>query len=373
VPITAEDLAALLQQIDRFCRQRVEPLLSPPEPPQQAQPALDELTAAAREVGIVGSGPDRGIGLWEEPGEEGLRRLAVEALARLGQVSAGAAFHLHQIGLGRHLALALGRPGGTVVPCLTRGIGLGRGALVRWLRGEAPQPEDAALLGDLLPGEGRPAVLQAGGNWDGVVAPHYDAASHGVRWQLWPRDSLSLTPHQASHGLDETPAWTLSTFGGGEMAAMEGEAAGELLFQVLQLHGLALMAIGLGAVRGGLARARDYAGLRVQGGSVIADHPAVQLMLGEAASTVRAVELLLDALAVRPLAPASLAATLAARACVHPLLCAAANRALQTFGGLGYMREVGLERVVRDCNCLRLMSGTPTDLRLFVAEWERAQ
>ena len=56
---------------------------------------------------------------------------------------------------------------------------------------------------------------------------------------------------------------------------------------------------------------------------------------------------------------------------VHNLLCAAANDALQVFGGLGYLPETGLEKIVRDNNHLRLLCGTSRELMLFLAEWER--
>ncbi|MBN1852596.1 MAG: hypothetical protein JW829_07720 [Pirellulales bacterium] len=55
---------------------------------------------------------------------------------------------------------------------------------------------------------------------------------------------------------------------------------------------------------------------------------------------------------------------------MHPLLCAAANDAMQVFGGSGYTREIGLEKIVRDCNHLRLICGTPDELLLFLSEWE---
>ena len=59
-----------------------------------------------------------------------------------------------------------------------------------------------------------------------------------------------------------------------------------------------------------------------------------------------------------------------ARVVAHPLLCAAANQALQVLGGTGYMRDAGLEKIVRDANHLKVSFGAPDDLRLFLAAVE---
>jgi hypothetical protein len=37
------------------------------------------------------------------------------------------------------------------------------------------------------------------------------------------------------------------------------------------------------------------------------------------------------------------------------------------------MQDVGMEKVLRDSQQLRLMGGTPGDLARFVAEWERVR
>jgi hypothetical protein len=37
------------------------------------------------------------------------------------------------------------------------------------------------------------------------------------------------------------------------------------------------------------------------------------------------------------------------------------------------MRDTGLEKIVRDQNHLRVVCGSPPELALFVAEWERCR
>jgi len=50
-----------------------------------------------------------------------------------------------------------------------------------------------------------------------------------------------------------------------------------------------------------------------------------------------------------------------------------ASAALQVFGGQGYMRDSGLEKALRDVNHLRLLGGSPSELRTCVAAWEASQ
>jgi alkylation response protein AidB-like acyl-CoA dehydrogenase len=59
-----------------------------------------------------------------------------------------------------------------------------------------------------------------------------------------------------------------------------------------------------------------------------------------------------------------------ARVVAHPLLCAAANQAMQVLGGTGYMQDAGIEKIVRDANHLKVSFGTPDDLRLFISAAE---
>lgn len=43
------------------------------------------------------------------------------------------------------------------------------------------------------------------------------------------------------------------------------------------------------------------------------------------------------------------------------------DEAIQVLGGMGFMKEAGLERVLRDLRIFRIFEGTNDILRLFVA------
>jgi len=181
-------------------------------------------------------------------------------------------------------------------------------------------------------------------------------------------------PH--SHGLNETLVWQWQPGDrpprrlAAEHAAAGHEAGLATYLAAFQLNALALIAIAWGAVQQGYDKAREYAALRRQGGAPIQQHAAVRLMLARAAGVLRTVSLLCDRLACLPVARESLGTVVAVRGEAHDLLCAAANESLQTLGGAGYTCEAGLEKIVRDGNHLRLLCGTPDELRMFLSEWE---
>jgi len=133
----------------------------------------------------------------------------------------------------------------------------------------------------------------------------------------------------------------------------EGRITREELERVEALLELGVAAVCAGIVCASLAASADYAGQRYQGGDLIGRHQQVRLMLGEMEASREAAFVLLEGAAgdearVLPLT--------AARA-VRPLLAERALRcacdAVQLHGGYGYMREQGMERLMRDASCLQ--------------------
>lgn len=71
----------------------------------------------------------------------------------------------------------------------------------------------------------------------------------------------------------------------------------------------------------------------------------------------------------RPLDELDLSVVMAMRARLHESLCQAANHVVQVHGGIGYMRDCGAEKIVRDLNMLKLQSGGTREIPLFLAAW----
>jgi alkylation response protein AidB-like acyl-CoA dehydrogenase len=114
---------------------------------------------------------------------------------------------------------------------------------------------------------------------------------------------------------------------------------------------LALLRAGCAAIARGVARrarelALGYARERMQGGVPIIEHDAVRAML--AAMTTRDPGPPPAAAAVEP-GPALIAKVAATEAAV-----ATTTDAVQVFGGTGYMRETGVEKLMRDAKYLQL-------------------
>lgn len=363
-----DETAAVLATVDRYCREVVEPRVGRPE---QVLP-LAELThveTAARDCGILPL-PEPGLALWEgvEP-QEGLQR-SLASLVRLGESSAGVAFHLHQISLaalvGRELGLAP-----SVRAALLMGRGLARGAVVDALAGRVPGRDGSDLLREALPGAGggaRTFLLHAAGPWETLLSPAWDDA--GLSWRGFPGEALPVAGAPGQHGLEEVPMWEVrlpAADSGREL--VRGPAARRLLATVLGLSWLGLAAIALGATRHGLALARAHAATRRQGGALLREHAAVQELVGEAEAAVATVASALRGVPAVTGA-ASLASVLGVRAVAHRLLCEAANASLQVLGGMGYMRDAGAEKIVRDANHLRLLGGTASEAWLFLARAE---
>ena len=127
--------------------------------------------------------------------------------------------------------------------------------------------------------------------------------------------------------------------------------------------------IALGIARAAYEKAFDYASERIQGGQPIVQHQAVQLLLADMAIRVEAARALVGK-AVASVAAgqpslkfASMAKTFASDAAVVN-----ATDAIQVFGGNGYMREYGVEKLLRDAKLTQIYEGTNQINRFEIME-----
>ncbi|REJ67208.1 MAG: acyl-CoA dehydrogenase [Planctomycetota bacterium] len=380
----APEIEPLLEEVTRFCRGRLAPLAERPEcrvPPAD----VAALTAEATELGLLNPTREPAAGLWDRVDVVAGRQFGIRALAIVAEHNAGVAYHLHQRALA---ALALRRlhadfAGATVVAIQGR-FGLARGSLARLLQGRDLLTDDVATLRDYFfdrdqqAAEAWSGIFMATDHWRWLLVPSLTEDRHW-RWRLYERGDLEVAQLPASHGLEEVPCWQWRPKVGIEATlldelvyadATEGARAEPLYAALFDLEQRALLAIALGLVRRAHALAVEYAAIRVQGGKRLQAHPAVQALLGRGAAVANAQALALSRLAALPLGVASLGDVIATRAEAHDPLCAAANDQLQVFGGLGYIRDTGIERRVRDLNHLRQLCGTPPELRIFLAAWK---
>jgi acyl-CoA dehydrogenase len=371
VLVTAEEREALRGEIERFTRRAIAPRVRQLDRPL-GPVELAAILAEAEAVGLAGSDDaPTGLGAWEGLVDEGAPGPSLDTLVQLGGADAATAFAIHQRALARAACRLAGLSAVALAPLAIAPAGrygLGRRPLVRWLAGAAQDPGDGVLLDDVY-GSGAPRVVTVEHGFAAVVVPVRVGPS--VQWLLGARERLTLEVHAHAHGLAALATASLSLPAAADVSTLAERQARTVFAAVAGAHQLAVVAIARGAVERGLQLARRYAAERYQGGAIIDRHPAVLKLLGRARGALVVVDALLDRASRTRLDPDGFVAALAVRSRAMPALADAANAALQVFGGLGYLRDVGAEKVVRDVNHLRAIAGPLGELDLMVAEWER--
>lgn len=374
--IDHEDLKHLLAEVGRFAAERIAGATQRPESPMRPD-MLEQLTHEAIELGVLSLSPDGdGLGLWEHGDDAHAMAFNIGTLRHLGRANAGIAFSWHRTALAHELSRQLGfgqdvaRPLGTAfVP--TGHYGLARTSLARWIKTPQPQPDDLVLLADWFDRDVHAVPLCAMTSWQSLLWPVWRNGT--VAWQLAERRVLAVESCRPQHGFDELAAFTVRHAGAaGELRLPEAETSRRLYARVLKMDMIGLLAIGAGAIARAQQMASSYAAVRRQGGKLIGEHPAVQQLLSEIEVARQQAESMLAMFAC-PIDETDLGVVAAARAAAHDALCHAANQAVQVHGGIGYMRDSGPEKILRDQNMLKLQAGGTREAYSFVAGWTGEQ
>jgi acyl-CoA dehydrogenase len=130
-----------------------------------------------------------------------------------------------------------------------------------------------------------------------------------------------------------------------------------------------IAAMSVGMAKRLLYESLKHATTNRQGGTRLADFQLIQAMLAESEAEIFAGEsMLLEAArryddgSDRRIAPSS------AKLYCTEMVGRVADRAVQIHGGMGYMREVPVERFYRDCRLFRLYEGTSEIQKLIIAK-----
>jgi len=130
-----------------------------------------------------------------------------------------------------------------------------------------------------------------------------------------------------------------------------------------------IAACSLGAAAQCLERAIAYTKERRQFGKAIAEFQHTQFTLADMATELEAARLMVHRAAWKldhGAADATVAAAMAKRLATD-LGFAIVDRALQLFGGYGYIRDYAIERYLRDTRVHRILEGTNEIMRLIIA------
>lgn len=373
--LDADDVAALLSEVEVFATQRIATTVERPEA-TISNDTLATLSAEAAELGLIPApGAAPGYALWEHCDHANAMQFNLGLLKLVARANAGIAFAWHRGALARAATTLLGAhlPGERLLDTaiVTTGhLGLARAELARFLRPQGPRADDT-LLSDWLDRRRHDTTVLTTASWQHLVWPVW----HGdtIRWQSATRQQLRVEACRAQHGLDELAAFRVRLAPDTDAALLpEAGDARQAYERVLKLDMLGLMAIGAGALHHAWDLAANYAAIRKQGGKVIGDHPAVQIMLGEMEMAWHQAGGALARFA-RPLEDIALNEVAAQRVSTHGALCHGANQGVQVHGGVGYMRDVGAEKIVRDQNMLRLLAGGTREIPLLLSGLNGAQ
>jgi acyl-CoA dehydrogenase len=143
----------------------------------------------------------------------------------------------------------------------------------------------------------------------------------------------------------------------------------KIAMRVLDKGRLAQGAVGVGAAQRLLELSTEYAKQRVQFRRPIAELQAIQFMLADMATQIYAGrQMLYHAATLRDQrdAPVVKEASMVKLFCSE-MACRVADTAIQIFGGMGYMRDVPVERFYRDLRLTRIFEGTSEIQRLIIS------
>lgn len=371
-----DEALAVCDAVERYVRLELAPHCLRSETPIPTAVCRAVVTGLV-DIGVLNLGEATGWGLWDDARAPLNRRVSIRTLQCLARQSPSIGYQAHLQALAAYLDRLAGvpEPRGTAVVSLQGHLGLGRDALAAALGDAALTPEQQAILGDnwAWPSRDRPRWLHALPDWTATWIATWDGDA-GWMWRRAERATLGVEVHAHSLGLDELTTHAVTAPADGPRiaatATIDGPAARDALPALLAVHGAALLALSQSVAEVAWGKAREYARARYQGGQAIIAHVAVQRLLSDALGAAHEASQALERLGQAGADWPDLPALWRDRARCQVRLSAAASAALQVFGGLGYMRDNGMEKLLRHTAHLRLLGGSPEELSLCVAHWD---
>jgi acyl-CoA dehydrogenase len=206
-----------------------------------------------------------------------------------------------------------------------------------------------------------------------VMARTGEAGARGVSAFLVPADSPGLTvgapekkmgqqgAHVCDVTFDNTPVVPENMLGA------EGEGF-KVAMRVLDRGRLHIAAVCVGAAERLIADSVAYATTRIQGGKPIAEHQLIQGMIADMKTECLAAKaLVLQTAAAKDAGQAIVMDAAAAKYFASEMVGRVADKAVQIFGGAGYVADYGIERFYRDVRIFRIYEGTSQIQQLIVA------
>jgi alkylation response protein AidB-like acyl-CoA dehydrogenase len=160
------------------------------------------------------------------------------------------------------------------------------------------------------------------------------------------------------------------------LGGAEGEGAGfGIAMNGLNGGRLNIAACSLGGAQAAFDKAGAYVRERQAFGSPLLDEPTIRFTLADMATALQTSRLMLwrAASALDDDDPDKVELCAMAKRYVTDTCFEVADKALQLHGGYGYLREYGLEKIVRDLRVHRILEGTNEIMRVVIGRAEAAR
>lgn len=206
-----------------------------------------------------------------------------------------------------------------------------------------------------------------------VMARTGGEGAHGVSAFLVPADLPGVSigrpekkmgqqgAHVCDVNFDEAPVPAANRLG------EEGEGF-KIAMRVLDRGRLHIAAVCVGVAERLIADAVAYASERRQFGKALADFQLVQAMIADSKTEALAARaLVLDTAAKKDAGKPIVLEAAAAKYFASEMVGRVADRAVQIFGGAGYIADYGIERLYRDVRLFRIYEGTSQIQQLVIA------
>ena len=206
-----------------------------------------------------------------------------------------------------------------------------------------------------------------------VMARTGESGARGVSAFLVPADSPGITigvpekkmgqqgAHVCDVTFDDTPVPPENMLGA------EGEGF-KVAMRVLDRGRLHIAAVCVGVAERLIADSVAYAATRIQGGKPIAEHQLIQGMIADMKTeSLAAKALVLQTATDKDAGENATMAAAAAKYFASEMVGRVADKAVQIFGGAGYVADYGIERFYRDVRIFRIYEGTSQIQQLIIA------
>jgi acyl-CoA dehydrogenase len=371
--LDAETFDALIDTVRRFVTERLRPL----EAEVEAQDAIpDEVTAEMKAMGLFG------LSIAEEYGGLGLTMLEeVKVAIELGRTTPAfrSSFGTN-VGIGSQGLVMAGSPEQKAewLPRIASGEIITSFALTEPDVGSDSGAVKTKAVWDgqayRLSGTKRFITNADKADLFTVMARTGDApGGRGVSALLVPRDLAGVSIGEPEKKMGQKGAKVADVIFDDVVVPVENRLGAEgegfkIAMRVLDRGRLHISAVCVGVAERLIADCVAYASERKQFGKPIAEHQLIQAMIADSKTEALAARaLVLETAAAKDAGKDVVMESAAAKYFASEMVGRVADRAVQIYGGAGYIADYGIERLYRDVRLFRIYEGTSQIQQLIIA------